>query len=198
MEINLLVVFIVSAAVIAYVKFRTWRKKHPEEDKSESVKVLLAFAAIGGGVFYFFAAYILSSVTIVYSDNHSETKYYFSKAIIQNDNPNKSVLENEPYTFNNLSLGSRYIANLSYESLILYPVVYGTQTSVKDSIIVIPPSSISKVKNLPDFYFAEPTEIQVRENIFLSIFNLILGLGQSEVKWVIDSESNVRRRIGAY
>ena len=198
MEINLLVVYAVSAIIIAYFKFRTWRKKHPEEEWSESFKVLLAFAAIGGGIVNLLAALLLSKVTIIYRDNLYETKYYYSKAIIKNDSPNKSVLEDGVYTFNDLSLGCRYIANLSYESLILYPVVYGTQTEVKDSVIVIPPSTISKVKNLPSFYFEEPTEIQVRENIFVSMFNSILGLsGPSEVKWIIDSESNVRRKIGA-
>lgn len=198
MEINLLVVYAVSAIIFAYFKFRTWRKKHPEEEWSESIKVLLAFAAIGGGIVYLLAAILLSKVTIIDRDNHYETKYYYSKAIIKIDSPNKSVLEDGVYTFNGLSLGSRYIANLSYESLILYPVVYGTQTEVKDSVIVIPPSTISKVKNLPSFYFEEPTEIQVRENIFVSMFNSILGLsGPSEVKWIIDSESNVRRKIGA-
>lgn len=50
MEINLLVVYAVSAIIFAYFKFRTWRKKHPEEEWSESIKVLLAFAAIGGGI----------------------------------------------------------------------------------------------------------------------------------------------------
>ena len=196
MEVDLFILFAFIAIIVGFLKYMFSYKKHTGEDWSKKLKAPFIYGVIAGGVVCYLASFILSSITIIDSNMNNSTNYYYSKAVIKSKKPDNLVveIEDETYTFENLELCSEYIANLSYETLILYPVVYGNRANVSDSIVIIPPSSIMKVKNLPDFYFEEPEKIQVKEDIFSSILKSIFDIGSSETRWIIDSQSNIKKR----
>ena len=196
MEIDLVILFALIAITVGLLKYMFSSKKHTEEDWSKKLKAPFIYGVIAGGVVCYLLSWILSSITIIDSNMNHTTNYYYSKAVLKSQKPDDLIvdIEDETYTFDNLDLCSEYIANLSYETLVLYPVVYGNKTNISDSIVIIPPSSIMKVKNLPDFYFEEPEEIQVKEDVFSSIIKSILDIGSSETRWIIDSQSNIKKR----